>query len=240
MIHALQLLSVTVILAISGFGCAGSWTGEGDIGYNAVSGNSNSDSLTLGIKTAYEKLQWTHTAEATAYASSEDDETNAQSYRLRGQSSYQLSENSFGYGGFRYLDDRFSGYDYQASLNGGLGLVLVDDGPTQLRGQVGLGARASELRTTNPDTSQRETELVGSAQVIWNRTLPGTASLESTWSAELGSDNAYLEASVAIVVSMTDVLGIKLSYLAEHNTDVPAETKNTDRYMNLSLNYKLN
>ena len=97
-----------------------------------------------------------------------------------------------------------------------------------------MGYRTSELR----DNGGTENEPVATASITYNRDLTETTVLESTWSAESGSDNTYLEGGVALILSMTEALGIKLSYTVKHNTVVPAGSKNTDRFTTVSLNYK--
>jgi len=230
-----QFISVALPLLIASTSLqAGEWSGDGDLGYNSVSGNSDSESLALGLNGGYKTGKWAHAGEIDAYNASQNNQTSAKSYNLKLQSDYDLSETSFAFGNLRYLDDRFSGYETQATLTLGTGRTFIEDGNNLFSGQIGLGYRTSELR----DNGGTENEPVATAGITYNRDLTETTIFESKWSAEAGSDNTYLEGGIALIVSMTDALGIKLSYTAKHNTDVPADTKNTDRYTTVSLNYK--
>jgi len=213
---------------------AADWTGEGDLGYNSVSGNSNSESLALALAGGYETGKWLHAAGITAYNASTDDETSAESYELKFQTDYEISQSSYAFGNLRYLDDRFSGYDSQTSVTAGLGKTFIDDGISLFSGQLGAGYRSSEFQ----DGSDTESEAIVSGQVTYNRALTATTNFESSWSAESGSENTYLEGGVALIVSMTEQLGLKVSYTAKHNTEVPDGSKNTDRFTTVSLNYK--
>ena len=227
-------LLIMMLVAAPSASFAGDWSGNGDLGYNSVSGNSDSESLALGLNGAYASGDWTYSGEINAYSASQDGETNAKSYDLKLQSDYDWDERSFAFGKLRYLDDRFSGYEYQSSISFGAGRTFVENGNNLFSGQIGVGYRTSELR----DNGGTENEPVATASITYNRDLTETTVLESTWSAESGSDNTYLEGGVALILSMTEALGIKLSYTAKHNTDVPAGSKNTDRFTTVSLNYK--
>lgn len=229
-------MTMLTILAVTASqpSLAGDWSGSGDAGYNSVSGNSDSESLTLGLNAGYTTGKWKHSGEIDAFNASQDNETNAKSFSLRLQSDYDLSETSFAFGNIRYLDDEFSGYETQTTLTLGAGRTFIEDGNHLFSGQIGAGYRTSELRNNGGS----EDEPVITAGITYNRDLTKTTIFESKWSAEAGSDNTYLEAGVALIVSMTDALGIKLSYTAKHNTDVPAGTSNTDRFTTVSLNYR--
>lgn len=230
-------MKITSIFALALAPCvafAGSWSGSGDLGYNSVSGNSDSESLALGLNGAYQSGQWKHHGEIDAYSASQDGDTNAKSYDLRLQSDYDWSEKSFAFGKLHYLDDRFSGYASQSSISFGAGRTFVEMGDHLISSQIGVGYRTSE-RQNNGGT---EDEPVATASLVYNRGLTETTVFESTWSAESGSDNTYLEGSMALIVSMTEALGLKLSYIAKHNTDAPVGSKNTDRFTTVSLNYK--
>lgn len=228
------ILLTLIILTLPCLSLAGDWSGDGDLGYNSVSGNSDSESLALGLNGGYETGKWAHTGEIDAYNASQDNQTSAKSYSLKLQSDYDISETSFAFGNIRYLDDRFSGYETQISLTLGAGRTFIENGNNLFSSQIGAGYRTSELRNNGGS----EDEPIITAGITYNRDLTETTLFENKWSAEAGSDNTYLEGSIALIVSMTDALGIKLSYTAKHNTDVPIDTKKTDRYTTVSLNYK--
>ena len=227
-------LTILPLLMVASLSYAGDWSGNGDVGYNSVSGNSDSDSLTLGLNAGYSYDNWQHGADLDAYSASQNGTTSAKTYSLKLQSDYALDKTTFAFGSMRYLDDRFSGYEYQAAFTLGMGRTFIENGNNLLTGQIGAGYRTSELN----NNGGTENNPVATAGITYNRDLTETTVFESKWSAEAGSDNTYLEGGIALIVSMTDALGIKISYTAKHNTDVPPGTKNTDRYTTVSLNYK--
>lgn len=215
---------------------ADQWAGDGNIGYNSVNGNSKSISLSLGLAGTYESDDWLHSAEAETYRARSNSEKD-RSYAIKLQTDHEMDESTFAFGHFRYLDDRNSGYDYQASLSLGAGRTFLNNGNNKLNGQIGFGYRTSE---PNSLSQELEKEPVGTAKITYDKDLTESTVLKTKWSAETGADNTYLEGNIALLVSMTDALGLKLSYIAKHNTDVPTGTRNTDRFTNFSLNYKFN
>jgi putative salt-induced outer membrane protein len=205
---------------------AGDWSGSGDLGYNSVSGNSESDSLAAALSANYDTLgDWLFMGEFDTYSASQDGDTTAKTYSFKLQSDYGISERSFAFGNVRYLDDRFSGYDYQASTTIGLGKTFFDDGISLFRAQAGIGYRKNELLNGMGE----ESESIWATRASYNRALTESTRFESRVLTESGGDNTYVEGHVALGVLMTDNLGIKLSYLIKHNSDVPVDTENTDK-----------
>jgi len=213
---------------------AGDWSGSGDLGYNSVSGNSESDSLAAALSANYDTLgDWLFMGEFDTYSASQDEETTAKTYSFKLQSDYKISESSFAFGNVRYLDDRFSGYGYQASSSIGLGKTFFDDGISLFRAQTGVGYRKNKLLGGMGE----ESESIWTTRASYNRALTESTRFESRVLTESGAENTYVEGNVALGVLMTDNLGIKLSYLIKHNSDVPVGTENTDKYITVSLNY---
>lgn len=230
--------TLSTLLLISAALCslscnAGEWHGDGSLGYNSISGSSRNTSLSLGLDGTYQAASWQHSVETEAYRARNGEEK-AGSYGIKLQSGYDLNTSTFAFGQLRYLDDRYSGYAYQASLSLGAGRTFFDHGNNRLNGQIGLGYRTSE---PNSDQQTLEKEPVGTARIIYNKDLTTNTVLKTKWSAETGADNTYLEGSVALLVAMTDALGFKFSYITKHNTRAPTGRKNTDRHTNFSLNY---
>ncbi len=65
----------------------------------------------------------------------------AERWETRGQTNYTISGDLFAFGGLRYEHDLFDGFEYQASLTGGLGYKLINADDTKLTVQAGAGYR---------------------------------------------------------------------------------------------------
>lgn len=212
---------------------AAEWKGEGDLGFSQVSGNSESKSLNAAVSAGYDTgAKWKHLLSLNAFNASQDDDRSAESYGLSFSSDYAINETTYASGNLRYVTDKFSGYESQTALAATLGRHFIDDGITLLDGEIGAGYRLSELIT-----GEDENEAVATAKAVFNRKLTDSTNFESNLLLESGSSNTYIEGGVALKVSMTETLALKLAYIAKHNTDVPVDTDKTDRFTTVSLNY---
>lgn len=229
-----KLVLVSTLALGSSLAIAGDWKGEGDLGYNSVAGNSDSESLALGLKMGYSQDQWDHIAELTARSAATDKKTSTEAYTFEFKSKYNFDASLYGFGGLRYQDDRFSAYSFQSSVVGGLGYNIIKNPETLLSLEGGLGFRTSELKLNQ----EQQDEAIFFGKAIFNQKLSATTDLTSYVSTESGEDNTYVEAEIALRVMMTDALALKLAYLAKHNTEVSPGVEKTDRYTTVSVNYK--
>lgn len=232
-----SFLALGLVAAASGAlsvnAIAGEWKGEGNLGYNSVAGNSDSEALAVKLLLAYVQNDWTHTAELSANTASADEKTSAEAYTFNYNSRYEIDQDLYAFGNFRYQDDRFSAFDYQASVGGGLGYHVIKDEDTVFDLEGGLGYRSSERR----DTQEKLDEAIAMGKASFKQRLTDTTKFESYILTEAGEENTYVEAEVAVKVAMTEQLALKLAYLAKHNTDVSPGIKKTDRYTTVSVNY---
>ena len=209
------------------------WHGEGDLAYSKSSGNSTNESLFANLKLVYERDRWTHTGQIEAQNSSEDDARSAEYYGARAKSDFALNDTNYLFAGGRYLDDRFSGYEYQARVSTGVGAHIIATEVATFDLEGGVGYRRSKEQETG-ETLNEAVLIVASK---YYRTITETTEFQSDFLAEAGQDNTYLEAVVGVRVKINSRLGLKVGYTVKHNTDVPVDTKNTDTYTTVGLNY---
>ena len=91
---------------------------------------------------------WTHKLGASILRTVTDDITSADRWEARAETNYDLTERSYLFGTFRYEDDAFTDFAYQATLAGGYGYRFIMTERTKLEGQLGAGYRQTELRLT--------------------------------------------------------------------------------------------
>lgn len=209
------------------------WSGEGDIGFNKTSGNTETESLLAKLKVVYSKERWVHTAELGAINSSDDGARTAESYEGKWKSDYSYSDTYYAFASTRYEDNRFSGYEYQSTTALGVGAHLIASERTILDVEGGVGYRASEEQGTGETLD--EGVLLGS--LIYQFQLTDTTRFESDFNVEAGQDNTYLVSNLALKVKINAALALKLGYQVKHNTDVPVGTDKTDTLTSISLNY---
>ena len=230
----MKKLVLATLLAVSPLAFAEkSWHGEGDLAYNKASGNTQSESLLAKLQLVYELERWKHTGQLEAVNTSEDGNRSAEAYVLKAQSDYAISETTYGFGAVRYEDNRFSGYDHQASVKTGLGKHIINDGTTVFDLEGGVGYRNSKEQTTG-DTLN---EAILNAAARYHRQLTETTHFEADISTESGKDNTFIEGVAGLKVKINSSLALKVAYSVKHNTDVPVDTKRTDTLTSVGLNY---
>lgn len=209
------------------------WSGEGDLGYNRSSGNSNNEALRAKLAVQRTKNRWTHGVEFVAVNSSSDEERTAEYYIGRWDSEFQLSDRWYGHGQLRYEDNRFSGYEYQASATGGLGYHVIASDRTTLDIEGGFGYRQSEEN----DTGVKLDEMVATSELHYRFQITETTNLGWDVLTMSGEDNTYIESDIGVRIAINSALSMRLSHIIKHNTDTPDDTKNTDRLTGVSLVY---
>lgn len=212
---------------------AGTWKGQGELGYSSTSGNSDAENLNASLGLSRETADWKHSLTLDSLKAKTDGETSADRFELRGRSEYGLGERSYLYGQLRYEDDEFSGYDYQASATAGAGSRLLDTGGHLLDASAGLGMR----RVDSSTDGTTETEGIVGADLAYEYTISESATLTERLLLENGDENTYSESETALRTRINGALSAKISYLVKHNSKVPAGVENTDRLLTVALVY---
>lgn len=219
------------------------WSGEGQFGLVAARGNTDADTLNIGVGAQYNTPLWRYKMGLAALRSEENGETNAERFELFGQADRKLTEISYVFVKARYLDDSFGSFATQTTLGGGYGRELINTEAHKLNGEVGLGYRISEpciLAAENGEClaegdSDGEAVVIGSLGYTWQ--ISDNTSFTDKLSVEVGSDNTFAVNDAALNVKMNDSLALQLGWSVRHNTDVSPGTKNTDTLTTMSLVY---
>jgi putative salt-induced outer membrane protein len=217
---------------------ASAWAGKASLGYLATSGNTDNSNLNTAFEISYTAGQWVHFFDAAAIYADEDSDTTAEAYAVGWKSERKLSDANFLFGRLDWRKDRFSGYEEQFSQTVGYGRRLIDNERHSLNGEIGVGARQSELVDPlglgNGET-ESETILTGGLYYKW--ALSETAEFTQDLLAESGSENTYFESKTALSAKLVGNLALVVSYTIKNNSDVPPGTEKTDTFTALSLEY---
>lgn len=211
----------------------GPWSGSVALGYVAVGGNSDSETVNFRGELKYDRDRWHHILTASAVGASQDDETTAEAYRAAFTTQYDLSERIFLFGTADYVKDKFSGYDRQISETAGIGWRALRTASHQLDLSIGAGARQSKLRD-----GSSENEAVGRAGAKYAWQISETASFGQSLDVVSGSENTVLESQTELKAAIVGNLAMALGYNIKRNTSVPPGSRNTDTLATVSLEYK--
>lgn len=225
---------------------AADWTGKAQAGLVIANGNSDSQNANAKLDLATTVGSWKHAFGAAALYASADDVSTGQRWEAYEQSDYNFSEKSFWFGAARYEDDRFSGFNYQATLSTGLGRHFIDNDRTKLTGTIGVGYKVFETRDTFDEVTgallaegTSDNEAVGRASVDFTHAVTATAQLFDKLLVESGANNTFAQNDIGIQVKISDVLALAAAYSVKYNTDPPLNFGKSDSLTTLNLVYQL-
>lgn len=208
--------------------------GELNLGYVSSSGNSESESLTLSSKVSWgDEHGILQKAELKAFSGSQDGRQSAEKYFLAYQLNRSVSDAHSVFGRAAYDDDRFSGYDYQATMTLGWAALWTMSGTQKLDTEVGLGYRINKF-----DDGDQDEEPVLRLAADYSIELTDNTSFEQSLSSEIGDDTTISKSASDLRVAMSDVLIVKLSLNLKHYSKPLNGNENLDRVTTVSIGYK--
>lgn len=234
--RSLKRIVCATALLLAALPAAAQWTGKGEAGVAIADGNSDSRNANARITLARKLDAWEHSLGlAGLYVRSEGD-TTGKRWEATAQTRFDFLPNTFWYGGLRYEEDRFSGFDHQGLLSTGVGRRFIENDTTKLVGQAGVGYKFWESIGVPND---KDNSITGVASLELTHQLTDTTSLFNKFGGEFTSDNNFLQNELGVAVKMTDRIALSLAYGVRHNTDPPAGFKKTDTLTTANLVYEV-
>ncbi len=209
------------------------WKGKGEGGIVFARGNSDTDTINVKLDVANEVDRWKHGFGIAALRGATAGTTTAERYGASWQSDYKLTDRSYWFGGVRYEQDKFGGFDYQASATTGYGYKFIDTAATKFSGQAGVGYRRSKLLPRG----NTEGDPVFRGDLKYEHALTDTTKILNTFIVEAGSSNTFASNDLALQVKMSDKFALSLGLGVRHNTDPPRGLKKTDTLTTVNLVY---
>jgi putative salt-induced outer membrane protein len=222
------------------------WSGKAEAGLVVASGNTDTKSANAKLDMASTLEKWKHAAGFEAVYAASDGRSSGQRWEVHEQSDYSFSARNFGFGAARYENDRFSGFQYQTTVSGGVGRHFIDTERTKLTGTAGVGYKFFETRDTFDDDTgvllqdgSSGNEAVFRGTLDFSRSLTATTRLLDKFLVESGTDNTFVQNDIAIQVKVSDVLALAAGYSVRRNTDPPPGFGQTDTLTTLNLVYEM-
>ncbi len=208
------------------------WSGKVKLGYLALSGNTESETLNSGFEINYKLELWEHQARAAAIQSTESNVTTAEAYDVGWKSARNVTEQDFIFGRLDWRKDRFSSITEQFSQTVGYGRRLVQNDKHKLDGEIGIGARQSDL-----DDGTDETDTIYTGRLTYAWQISETANFGQSLLLEVGDSNNFTESVTEVRANLVGRLALLLSYTVRRNSDVLPGTEKTDTRTAISLEY---
>ncbi|MEJ0099592.1 MAG: DUF481 domain-containing protein [Pseudomonadota bacterium] len=240
-IHRLRALArhffvAGAMLALS-LPAAAQWTGKGEAGLAIADGNTDTRTANARVTVGYKADDWEHSLGLAGLYVRNESETSARRWESFAQTHYNFGGgNTFWFGGLRYEEDRFSGFDHQGVVDTGVGHKFFDSDATKLSVQVGVGYKFFETLDTPRD---KDNAIAGTAGIDFSQQLTATTSFFDKFGAEITSSNNFLQNEAGIAVKVSDRLALNLAYAVRYNTDPPAGFKKTDTLSTVNLVYEV-
>jgi putative salt-induced outer membrane protein len=238
----LNVLKTAVLLVAFLFAAApveAEWKGKGEAGVVFARGNSDTDTANIKFDMANELNQWKHAFGIAALRASNAGDKTAERYEGKWQSDYKISDRDYWWGGVRYEDDRFSGFDYQATATTGYGRKFIDTERTKFIGEIGLGYR----RLEDSLTGEAAGDAIARGFLGFESALTDTTKLINKFTVEAGSDNTFASNDLSLQVKMSEAFALALGFGVRYNSDPPATVppaaalKKTDTLTTVNLVY---
>lgn len=223
------------------------WSGKGQLGYVMSRGNSDTDAANAKIEVNLLRNDWKHNLLLDGLYGRSAGIASAQRWDARLQSNYTFTPRWFAFGAVYYENDRFSGFQYQATGSGGLGFKVFDSDRTKLSLQAGVGYRSlrPEIVTKDPATGAviartplgTESEVVATTGLDFMHQFNASTKVTDKLSSESGSTNTSLRNDLALEVKMSRKLSLAAGFSVLKNTNPPFGVKQTDTITTLNVVY---
>jgi putative salt-induced outer membrane protein len=202
------------------------------LGYVATSGNTETSTFNTEFLLKFTHGRWTHNGKFQGLGSQENNTTRAERYLLENKSDFALDGDHYVYGKGSYLDDRFSGFDYQATASAGYGRWLIRNDALELEAFGGAGYRHNVLVTG--DTEGEAIFTLGQ-NLGWQ--ISQSARLTQSFITDIGDELTQSRFEVGLESNIISRIATKIAFQARNTSKVPAGNKKTDTLTSVSLVY---
>jgi putative salt-induced outer membrane protein len=222
------------------------FSGKGQLGYVMSRGNSDSDSANAAFDLFLVRGDWKHELFVDGLYGKSAEVTSAERWDVRFQSDYTITPRLFSFGALTYQNDRFSGFQYQASASGGIGYKFIDTSATKLAAQIGVGYRSLRPELLVKDDAgavvqrvpqESDSDVVGTAGVTFEHAFNAITKITDKLQIESGSSNTSTQNDLALEVKMSKKLSLAAGYSSRNNSEPPAGLKRTDTLTTLNVVY---
>jgi putative salt-induced outer membrane protein len=201
-------------------------------GYVGTSGNTETDTYNTELLFTLNTESWVHSMKFQALGSQENAQAKAERYYLEDKSDYSLDEEQYLFLKGTYTDDRFSGFEYQATASGGYGRHFIKDDRFELQGYGGVGYRENDIINAGS-----EGEVIVTLGEQFNWTISDNAVLTQSFNTEIGDERTVSVLELGLETNIIGGITTKFSFQARNNSEVPVGREKTDTLTSISLVY---
>ena len=236
-------LAAAVLLLSSASAFAATWTSEAELGIIVTDGNSETQNTNAKVSATRDTDKWKQAGALAALGSSNTstdaagnkiDSTTGEKYSANAKVDYKLNDADFLFATADYIDDRFSGFDFQATISAGYGRVLLNNDKQSLSAEIGPGKRYIKVTGSESDD---ESILHMAAKYAY--TFNEQAKFTQSLIIDAGDDVTISESISALQAQVSGKLAMKASFTVRDSSKVPPTTEERDTITALTLVYSL-
>ncbi len=208
------------------------WSGSGEAGAFASSGNTNTRGVAIGINLSKETRLWKHSLRGFADFQRQDGITTRERYLAGYQGNYNITPRLFALLALSYEKDRFSGFNSRFSQSVGLGYKLLD-GPNVFATIDGGPALRQTKFTDGRSDNTFAARVAGDFRWQVNENL----SLTESASYFYDNSNNSLQSLTSLNAKISGALTARLSYQLNTESNPPAGRRTSDKVSRVTIVY---
>ena len=209
------------------------WTGEGSLGGNISSGNTDEWNFSAALNIKREGPRWEHRIEVNVDLSEVEtnrtDERISTAYRARRDF---LKSPLFAFGALSYDRDRFQGISHRFTESAGLGYELIDTSAIDWDVYAGPALRQTDF---SDGTHASQVGAFIATDFKWE--ITDTLTLREYAGTVLAKRNKSFKTTTSLTNNLYGKLSARVDFTVDTETDPPAGAENTDIYSRVSLVY---
>lgn len=235
----LHRLSVAATLLLATLPAMAQWTGKGEAGLAVASGNTDTTTANAKVGVTHTKDEWENALSLAGLYVRTSGDTTANRWEAAEQTRYTFGAATYWFGGGRYEEDEFSGFNYQGLVSTGIGHKFFDDDTIKLSAQIGAGYKFQESAASDTDPARKRNGAVGVGAVDFSYQLTATTTLFNRFNAEYTSANTFLQNDIGGQVKVSERVALSVGYGVRYNTDPPDGFKKADMLSTVNLVYEV-
>jgi putative salt-induced outer membrane protein len=231
------------------------FTASAELGFLYLTGNTRSADIKTGLDLRFERGLWRSffIFDLLVKKTEKENETNKnfettdQKWSITSQTNYTLdaANQNYIYGSVFYEEDRFSGFDSQASMSTGWGRRWFENKQASFDADVGPGFKRDVTQVTPEEvatgmTSKTQDTLILQAQALYIRKINEHIEFKQLFvvkhAIEVGQNSIY-KAESSITSKLIDSLQLKLNFVIDYNSKVDNDKENLNTETSAVLIY---
>ena len=237
------LLATSMLSAFSAMATdmePGTIKSDAELGVILTSGNTETTSFKVKVDSKHELENWRNQYIFDVLYKEDEVETDgnkatqktAQKLFASAQANYKLMDPNKAIFLFTsYEDDRFSGFDYQASVAAGYNHKVWSDKESSFEYNIGPGYSFNKT-----DAGENENSLIVRAAAAYTWQISDSAKFSQTLSSEIGEETKS-KSETSVSAKINGSLQMKFAFIAKHNSGAPADKESLDTETAVTLVY---